>query len=40
MCGGAYTVAPHRYTDASPGVMGVNPRTVRVAVSCRCSVTV
>ena len=33
MCGGACTVAPHRYTDAWPGVIGVNSRTARAAVS-------
>ncbi len=33
MCGGAWTVAPHRYTDTWPGVSGANSRTVRVAVS-------
>ncbi len=33
MCGGACTVAPHRYTDTSPGVSGVNSRTARAAVS-------
>ena len=33
MCGGACTVAPHRYTDARPGVIGVNSRTARAAVS-------
>ena len=33
MCGGACTVAPHRYTDACPGVIGVNSRTARAAVS-------
>ena len=33
MCGGACTVAPHRYIDASPGVSGVNSRTARAAVS-------
>ena len=33
MCGGACTVAPHRYTDTSPGMMGVNSRTARAAVS-------
>ena len=39
ICGGACTVAPHRYTDAWPGVIGVNSRTARAAVSCRCNVT-
>ena len=39
MCGGACTVAPHRYTDAWPGVIGVNSRTARVAVSWSCNVT-
>src|SRR6516225_7992885 len=38
MCGGACTVAPHRYTDAFPGVRGVNSRTARAAVSWRRSV--
>ena len=33
MCGGACTVAPHRYTDACPGVIGANSRTARAAVS-------
>ena len=33
MCGGACTVAPHRYTDTWPGVIGVNSRTARAAVS-------
>jgi len=33
MCGGACTVAPHRYTDARPGAIGVNSRTARAAVS-------
>ena len=33
MCGGACTVAPHRYTDTRPGVIGVNSRTARAAVS-------
>src|SRR5215469_14668226 len=38
MCGGACTVAPHRYTDAFPGMRGVNSRTARAAVSWRRSV--
>src|SRR5262245_26566660 len=38
MCGGAWTVAPHRYRPAFPGVRGRKSRTVRVAVSCRRSV--
>src|SRR5215469_2927620 len=38
MCGGACTVAPHRYTDAFPGMSGVNSRTARAAVSWRRSV--
>jgi hypothetical protein len=33
MCGGACTVAPHRYSFACPGVTGVKSRTVRAAVS-------
>ena len=40
MCGGACTVAPHRYTDTSPGLSGVNSRTERDAVSWNCKVTV
>src|SRR5450755_1402384 len=39
MCGGAWTVAPHRYSEAFPGVSGENSRTERVAVSCRRRVT-
>ena len=31
MCGGACTVAPHRYTDTRPGVSGVNSRTARAS---------
>src|SRR6266700_6964760 len=38
MCGGAWTVAPHRYRPALPGVTGRNSRTARVAVSYRRSV--
>jgi hypothetical protein len=33
MCGGACTVAPHRYADTSPGLIGVNSRTERDKVS-------
>jgi hypothetical protein len=33
MCGGACTVAPHRYSDAFPGSTGENSRSERVAVS-------
>ena len=33
ICGGACTVAPHRYSDTFPGTTGENSRTVRVAVS-------
>jgi hypothetical protein len=39
MGGGAYTVAPHRYADTWPGVIGVNSRTARAAVSWMCNVT-
>src|SRR5215470_12947988 len=38
MCGGAWTVAPHRYRPAFPDVRGRKSRTVRVAVSWRRSV--
>ena len=39
MCGGAWTVAPHRYSVALPGVSGTKSRVLRVAVSWRRSVT-
>jgi hypothetical protein len=39
MCGGACTVAPHRYNDTTPGWIGVNSRTERAAVSYSRSVT-
>ena len=39
MCGGACTVAPHRYNDTSPGLIGVNSRTERERVSWNCKVT-
>ena len=33
MCGGACTVAPHRYSDVFPATIGENSRTLRAAVS-------
>ena len=39
MCGGACTVAPHRYSDTTPGRIGVKSRTARAAVSWMRSVT-
>ena len=33
ICGGACTVAPHRYSDTCPGMTGLNSRTERAAVS-------
>ena len=33
MCGGAWTVAPHRYSEAFPGTTGSKSRISRAAVS-------
>jgi hypothetical protein len=33
MCGGAWTVAPHRYSPAFPGSIGEKSRVLRAAVS-------
>src|SRR5580693_185914 len=39
ICGGACTVAPHKYSDTRPGCSGTNSRTARAAVSWMRSVT-
>src|SRR6478735_3102915 len=39
MCGGAWTVAPHRYTPTRPSCRGTKSRTCRAGVSYRRRVT-